>query len=71
MIGTKTMSETLMQTSQGAMLLGDTKAAEGQNIRTPEEKALFWEALRERVNTIGGRAALDEAMNQIQTNTNQ
>jgi hypothetical protein len=29
-------------------------------------KWAFWEALRQRINTIGGRAALDEAMRNME-----
>ena len=51
------MYDTLMQTSEGAMLLGDMKAAEGQNLRTenaPDDKFLRWEAERLLLTQVEG-----------------
>ena len=64
------MSDTLLITSQRAVLLSDWKAEAGQNSLKiesahPEARVLYWEALRLKVNTVGARAALDGALSQL------
>lgn len=40
--------------------------SEAAPVVTPEDKLVFWEALRDRVSTIGARDAVDEAIRQME-----
>ena len=52
--------DTLLHTTKGAVPMHT--AIENDMQAEQEDKFVRWEALRERANTIGARAALDEAM---------